>query len=441
VIVTLLQPHTSDWTTPDDVAKMKALFTLFLFICAFRPLACQMAPLLDVDDSESPIPGESITIQLASHNATEVVLPHGPLKPLDILLRCQHEKGGDIFDGKALFQSSLGPPFHDIHSLIPHRSGFVSTVMQAYNGHHNLIIRPDDIWLTILARFSLYVNQNTEELRSKFVSHDGKEIVTIIKNDPDKSDRYSYNWGTLGQDLTEEMDKYLVDKSLKSWILPNFTTTMETDRAVSSVLMLNTFKGHFTYRVIFACGIPSVTLMGVRADWENLLHRVRNLHRFDVVSNGLRKQPIDPYGREGQADQHKLMLQWQHRLEAVLKRFVAMFDGSEHEEFWSHVFTANRYGSGWQYHLSGWITAFATYEPSFVCRDLYELDGIQFGCLDFEDLPVDVVEVPIQIDDHGLRLMGLLAAGVLGARKVDDTTIGLERAWWMFEDKTSSWTY
>ncbi|KAI9856371.1 MAG: hypothetical protein M1813_009122 [Trichoglossum hirsutum] len=314
--------------------------------------------------------------------------------------------------------------------------------MQAYNGHHNLVIRPDDVWLTILIRFNQYVNRNVEELRSKFVTHDGKEVVTIIKGHADKDtihNRFSYDWGMLGQDLTEEMDKYLTDKSLKPWILPNFTTTTETDRTVASVLMLSTFKGYFTYRMIFSCGIPSVTLMGVRTDWENLLHRVRGLHRFDVAPNGLRNQAIGLHKRKSQADQHELMLQWQHRLEAVLKRFVAMFDGSEHEEFWSHVFTVKRYGSGWQHALSGWITAFATYEPSFHCGDPYELDDIRFGCLDVRDFPVDVAEVPIQIDDHGFKVMGSLVAGVLGARKINDTTIGLERAWWMFENKTSGW--
>ncbi|KAH0541573.1 hypothetical protein FGG08_003985 [Glutinoglossum americanum] len=392
-------------------------------------------PFLDTDDSALPNAREP-TIRLAPHNATEVVLPYGPLKPLDILLRCRDNKYGNNLDDKVLFQSSLGAPSHKIHSLIPSRSGFVSTVMQAYNGHHNLVVRPDDVWLTILARFNLYVNQNVEELRSKFVSHGGEKVVAITKRD---GTRYSYNWGMLSQDLTEEMDKYLADKSLKSWILPNFTTTMETDRAVASALMLSTFKGYFKYGVIFSCGIPSVTLMGTRTDWESLLHRVRSLHRFDVASSWFRKQGIGFYEREAQSGQHKLMSQWQHRLEAVLKRFVAMFDGSEHEEFWSHVFTEKRYGSGGQRSLSGWITALATYQPILHCGDSYELDGVQFGCLDVKDLPVDVAEVPIQIEDHGYKVMGLLAAGVLGARKINDTTVGLERAWWMFENKSGDW--
>ncbi|KAH0553131.1 hypothetical protein GP486_006682 [Trichoglossum hirsutum] len=425
------------------LAKIKALFAFFLFICAFRLLACRAPPSPDIDDSVPPNPAESITIQLAPHSAAEVVLPHGPLRPLDILLRCQDEKHRNTYDGQNLFQSSLGPPSRKIHSLVPRRSGFVSTVMQAYNGHHNLVIRPDDVWLTILTRFNQYVNRNSEELRSKFVSHDGKKAVTLWKRDPDKSNRYSYDWGMLGQELTEKMDEYLADKSLRPWILPNFTTTTETDRSVASALMLSTFKGYLTYRVMLGCGIPSVTLMGVRADWENLLRRVRNLHRFDAAPDALRNQAIGSYGRIRQADQSNLMLQWQHRLEAVLKRFIDTFDGVKHEEFWSHVFSVKRYGSGRQKNLEGWISAFATYEPSFYCSDPhpFKLDGVRFGCLDVTELPVDVVDVPIQIDDHGHELMGTLVAGVLGARKLDSTTIGFERALWMFENKTGGWVF
>ena len=416
---------------------IRALFAVLFFSCASRR-TFQAVPLRGPDPSVQS--GESTTARLASCNAEEVVHARGRLKPLDVLHRCQDDKHRIKLDGVALFQSSLGPPLLGIDSLIPSKSGFVSTLMQAYNGHHNLVIRPDDVWLSILARFNTYVNQNAEELRYKFVTHEGKKLVEIIVMDKDPShpsDRYSYNWGTLGQALVKVMDGYLSDKALRPWILPNFTTTTELDAAVASAVMLSTFQGYFKYRATFSCGIPSVTLMGTRADWVSLLHRVEMLHHFDIGLTGLRKQASD-FRRGRASNQHDIMAQWQHRLEAVLKRFIAMFDGEENEEFWSHIFTVKRYGSGSQRFLSGWVTAFATYEPGFSCGS-YELDRVQFGCLNVENLPVDVVEVPIQINDHGYEVMGLLVAGVLGARKIDSTTIGLERAWWMFENKTAGW--
>eukprot|EP00957_Ditylum_brightwellii_P024538 1852407-Ditylum_brightwellii.AAC.1 len=50
--------------------------------------------------------------------------------------------------------------------------GLVSAIMDAYNHHHNLILRPDDVWQAILTQFSFYVNANAEELRDRFVDFD-----------------------------------------------------------------------------------------------------------------------------------------------------------------------------------------------------------------------------------------------------------------------------
>jgi hypothetical protein len=49
--------------------------------------------------------------------------------------------------------------------LIPRKNGFVDTVITAYNAHHALVIRPDDVWLAILSQFNLYVNSHPELLR------------------------------------------------------------------------------------------------------------------------------------------------------------------------------------------------------------------------------------------------------------------------------------
>src|SRR5436190_1799082 len=48
-------------------------------------------------------------------------------------------------------------------------NGFVGTALRAYNGHHRLILRPDDIWIAILTQFNLFVNARAENLRHLFV--------------------------------------------------------------------------------------------------------------------------------------------------------------------------------------------------------------------------------------------------------------------------------
>lgn len=49
------------------------------------------------------------------------------------------------------------------------KHGLVSLVIQAWENHHNLTLRPDDIWTALMVQFSFYVNANAEKLRSSFV--------------------------------------------------------------------------------------------------------------------------------------------------------------------------------------------------------------------------------------------------------------------------------
>ncbi|KAH9104508.1 hypothetical protein LEN26_008237 [Aphanomyces euteiches] len=55
------------------------------------------------------------------------------------------------------------------------RNGFVFGAIQAYNQHHNLIIRPDDVWLAIMVQFGFFVNGNAETLRDSLVKHQGQK--------------------------------------------------------------------------------------------------------------------------------------------------------------------------------------------------------------------------------------------------------------------------
>jgi hypothetical protein len=64
-------------------------------------------------------------------------------------------------------------------NILSSENGFVYAATRAYNGHHHLILRPDDIWLSIMTQFSFYINARAEEFRDKFVSFDGKKELTV----------------------------------------------------------------------------------------------------------------------------------------------------------------------------------------------------------------------------------------------------------------------
>lgn len=58
-------------------------------------------------------------------------------------------------------------------------NGFFSAFLTAYNNHGDVKITPDDVWLVIVLYFSKYVNDNAEQLRSAFVTHEGKNKLVV----------------------------------------------------------------------------------------------------------------------------------------------------------------------------------------------------------------------------------------------------------------------
>jgi hypothetical protein len=126
----------------------------------------------------------------------------------------------------------------DSQNIIPYCNGFVHTVIQCYNIHHALVIRPDDVWLAILSQFNCFVNGNAEQLRKQFVSHEGKKELVIKAS----GNRYTVDFGSMARQMTNLIDVNIVDPALREWILPDFSTTTVNDVTVSSIIMMATLK-------------------------------------------------------------------------------------------------------------------------------------------------------------------------------------------------------
>jgi hypothetical protein len=241
------------------------------------------------------------------------------------------------------FQKSdniLQSSFHGelISDIVPTTNGFVNTVKEAYNQHRALIIRPDDVWLAILVQFSSFVNANAEALRSQFVHHQGKkELEVVFEN------RSMVDFGLMAKLMTKAIDENVTDPAIRTWILPDFTTTTPNDTTVCSIAMMATMKQYFSYKCCVACGIPRVTLEGERADWEKILVRLERLKEYGIQT-----------------------IAWYHLLFPVISRFVKAFDApdsAENLDFWGKVVHREGGGSGPSY-LCGWITAFCVFNEA-----------------------------------------------------------------------------
>ncbi|KAJ7209142.1 hypothetical protein GGX14DRAFT_453204 [Mycena pura] len=351
--------------------------------------------------------------------------------------------------------ASADPPM--VSNVIPTPNGFVHTVLSAYNKHHNLIIRPDDVWLAILTQFNFFVNASAERLRASFVAHAGKETLSVER----QADRYTMNFADMAREMAGLLGKVVVDPTLRAWALPNFSTTTSCDTTVGAIIMMSTLKSYFEYHFTsIECGIPRVTLDGTKADWVALLERLEKLQEYGMET-----------------------IAWYHLLFPVISHFVSAFDApdaSANVTFWQKVAHFESGGSGPSYY-SGWICAFcvfneegkwiglplvqeheapqssvapeelpakefwAQYLRSNTLTPLLAGSDTPFHLVDCINIPSGYVEVPVKLNDKGnpdLADPCTMVAGVIGTyasssgdKGEDDVTVDTVQpviGWWMF---------
>jgi hypothetical protein len=345
-----------------------------------------------------------VTITVAKHGAQEfrannIKYNAKPSRTPEQLLEASIRQD-DYKKFHAMIQSS----FSDISSkaIYPADNGFVRAAITAYNQHHHLILRPEDIWFSILTQFSLYVNANSEILRSTFVSHEGKKELVLVT----VGTIHTFDWSVFATQMTKLLSQNINDPDLRAWILPSFSTTTPTDTVTASIIMMGTLQKYFEYCCMMMCGIPTVTLLGTKEDWQNILSRLPKLATFG-------SEPA-LFGK---------------LLTPVLEHFIASFDNPTSEEtvsFWSRICHENHGGSG-DPQLSGWLTAFMfwTEKGKSLCErwtknNYYsrasgcDLNGVQYHRVGMSEIPSGSCSVPVIVDDNGTMYDTLMVAGSVG---------------------------
>lgn len=78
----------------------------------------------------------------------------------------------------------------------------------------------------------------------------------------------------MGVRMTDIFEKNVVDPELRTWTMPSFSTTTDSDKVVAATLMMDSLQKYFSYKMSLCCGISSVTLLGNREDWEQLVTKL-----------------------------------------------------------------------------------------------------------------------------------------------------------------------
>ncbi|KAJ6456679.1 hypothetical protein C8R45DRAFT_913864 [Mycena sanguinolenta] len=281
------------------------------------------------------LPPLYLNIPVTFHPAKHPAESHNilPLTAAEILRRSRPNQWEQV---DTIMQCSIGgrPEAGSDTTLkiVPNTNGFVNTVVTAWGEHRALIIRPDDVWLAIIAQFSFFVNGNAELLRANFVAHEGKRTLTIVSD--------SMDFALLSRQMGDLIHKNIVDPALRDWVLPSFSTTTTMDTTVGSMLMMAAMKKYFDYRMVPTCGIPRVTLEGEREDYALILRCLEKLKEYGLQT-----------------------IAWYHLLFPVISQFVKAFDdpdSPENLEFWLKAACHETFGYG-SHEWSGWITAFCVF--------------------------------------------------------------------------------
>jgi|SRR5579871_2100884 len=151
----------------------------------------------------------------------------------------------------------------------------------AFSKHRPLVLSPDAIWLTIAMGFATHVQKNARKLRQRFVSHEGKLLLKVVRNDFVRGSPEN-PWPGVFAEFSGKIREHIGD-TRHDQLVPTFSTTGPIERAASEVVLIATMQSYFDLRLITRCGIPEVTLLGTVEDWKLLESKVAALAEFDLA--------------------------------------------------------------------------------------------------------------------------------------------------------------
>lgn len=337
----------------------------------------------------------------------KVTLPDDPnaVDPKNYKAMCNHKPKkctGEIL------QSTPGLT----NTFVMGNNSFVNALYKAYSSEHNLILRPEDVWLAIVTQFSFYVNANAEQLRSKFVDFEGKKELVVFGSGTIRS----VDHGDFMKQFAGKIAENIKDPSIREWIVPSFTTTTDNDKIVASSLLMATMKKYFDFKCCLECGLCDVTLLGEVSDWISVRQRAERLLEFD--------------------NKAKLLKKWCDKLFPVLDQFVLSAKGQPNVDWWNRICTHIGGGSGPSY-INGWLPVFCVFndEGKWQVQDeccswgqKYETD---YFIMESDDIPSGYTHVPIKYDDNGTEYKTTLVVGHLSVSLVDQNTLQPNLSWFL----------
>ena len=227
-------------------------------------------------------------------------------------------------------------------------NNFIATYLYAYNNHKDVVFSVNDLWAVITLNLSKYINDNSEILINKLVSHEDKielNVYEYAKND-EESLSMEYKWDNFFEQIIKQINAN-TKEGIVDMVKNDFSVGDKFYTILSTATIMNSFKNYFSYgRMICSCGIPGVHLEGTSEDWIKLKNKIKNLANLSKDSNN----PND-----------SLMI-YIKAIGKIIDEFINTYNGKVNVKFWNRIAATEekRVGSGGdvQTYLEGWITHF-----------------------------------------------------------------------------------
>ncbi|MDI1449994.1 DUF4419 domain-containing protein [Polyangium sp. 6x1] len=209
---------------------------------------------------------------------------------------------------------------------------FLLAVHEAFAQHYPLVLSPDDVWLCIAQGFGMHVNVYAEELRGRFVKHEGK-VKIVVRRDGFVRGSPENDWPGCFAEFSDRIAEHV--GKVRDLVVADFSTTGPVERAASEVVLMSAMRAYFSFELLTMCGIPEITLLGTAEDWRNVRRRAEFLSEFELAT-------------------------WTQALLPVLDHFVAAAEGKALDrDFWTSFYKLDG-GSGGPY-VTGWINVLFPY--------------------------------------------------------------------------------
>lgn len=255
----------------------------------------------------------------------------------DLALRCGFKSPRDLPLAKDTFT---------VHG------GLLGYLSLAYQYHYGVVLRPDDIWFTILSELTVIVAKQPKKYASLFTTTPDKRQEIIVPT----------------TDVTQ-IDPELVISHLKDCVpcradlfLPTFTTTTPDSRLAMHVAFCDMVSPYYSYST-YLCGIPMIRLEGIEGDWIKLTDHLNGLTALFEAG------PVGQYLTRCR--------------DCVVRLFNAVFDNDA--DYLRKMVKLEPCGSGSQYEMSGWILNL------LVKNKTVQLEGLppHIACMSYKNLDTD----------------------------------------------------